>query len=37
MTSPQFVGLIERKLRAHGIKKLIPDEELLAETYTGFQ
>ena len=37
MTSPQFVAFIERKLREHGIAKVIPDETLLAEMYAGFE
>ena len=37
MTSPQFIAFIERKLRKHGIAKVIPDEALLAEMYAGFE
>ena len=37
MTSPQFVAFIERKLREHGIAKVVPDEELLAKMYAGFE
>jgi hypothetical protein len=33
MTSRQFVAFIERKLREHGFKKIIPKQDLLAETY----
>jgi hypothetical protein len=33
MTSPQFVQFLERKLKKHGVKKLIPDETALAEAY----
>src|SRR5262249_53772142 len=32
----QLVALVERKLTAYGLKKVIPDEELLAETYRAF-
>ena len=37
MTSPQFIAFIERKLREHGIEKIVPDDELLAEVYVGFE
>ena len=37
MTSPQMIKLIEKKLRAHGIKKIVPDKTLLAEAYTEFE
>ena len=37
MTSPQFINFIERKLREHGITKVIPDETVLAEMYAGFE
>jgi hypothetical protein len=33
MTSPQFIAFIERKLTEHGIKKIVPDDDLLSETY----
>jgi DNA topoisomerase VI subunit A len=33
MTSGQFVEWIERKLREHGVKKLIPDNDALAAAY----
>ena len=28
--------MIERKLKAHGIKKVVPDDKLLAEAYLAF-
>ena len=28
--------MIERKLKAHGIKKVVPDDDLLAEAYLAF-
>jgi hypothetical protein len=37
MTSPQMIALIEKKLRAHGIKKIVPNKTLLAEVYTEFE
>jgi hypothetical protein len=36
MTSDALVAMIERKLKAYGLKKVIPDDELLAETYRSF-
>ena len=36
MTSEALVEMIERKLKAYGLRKVIPDEELLAETYRAF-
>jgi hypothetical protein len=33
MTSPQFIAFLERKLKGHGIKKVVPDQDLLAEVY----
>jgi hypothetical protein len=36
MTSNALVGMIERKLKAHGLKKVVPDDGLLAETYRTF-
>jgi hypothetical protein len=36
MTSAQFVDLIERKLKAHGIKKVVPDNEKLEDVYKLF-
>jgi hypothetical protein len=37
MTSPQFVAFIERKLRENDITKIVPDQDLLAEMYAGFE
>jgi len=37
MTSPQFVDFVERKLLEHGIAKVVPDQELLAEVYVGIE
>jgi hypothetical protein len=36
MTSDALIAMIERKLKAHGIKKVIPDGQLLGETYRAF-
>jgi hypothetical protein len=36
MTSDALIEMIERKLKAHGIKKVIPDDELLDEVYRAF-
>ena len=36
LTSEQLVALVERKLTAYGLKKVVPEEELLAETYRAF-
>ena len=33
MTSRQLVDFVERKLKQHGIRKVIPDAETLAKTY----
>jgi hypothetical protein len=33
MPSDMLVAFIERKLRAHGIKKVIPNQKMLAESY----
>jgi hypothetical protein len=33
MTSPQFIEFLERKLQENGVKKIIPDRELLEETF----
>jgi hypothetical protein len=37
MTSPQFIVFLERKLKQHGINKVVPDQELLAEVYAGLK
>jgi hypothetical protein len=36
MTSRQLVDFVERKLRQHGIGKVIPDKDELAEAYRLF-
>jgi hypothetical protein len=36
MSSDQFIALVERKLAAHGVVKVIPSAETLAETFTAF-
>jgi hypothetical protein len=37
MTSDALVELIARKLREHGLKKVIPDDDTLAEAYRAFR
>ena len=37
MTSPQFIAFIERKLRENGIAKIVPDQDILVETYIGLE
>jgi hypothetical protein len=36
MTSDALVAMIERKLKQYGLKKVIPDDELLGEAYQAF-
>ena len=36
MTSDAFIAMIETKLTAYGLKKVVPDDDLLAETYRAF-
>jgi hypothetical protein len=36
MTSDQLIAMIERKLKAYGIQKVIPDNDMLAEAYQTF-
>ena len=36
MTSPQFIAFIERKLTKIGIKKIVPDQDKLADAYRLF-
>src|SRR5271165_4982530 len=36
LTSGALIAMIERKLKAYGLKKVIPDDDLLAETYRAF-
>jgi hypothetical protein len=37
MTSPKFIAFVERKLKEHGIAKVVPDQDLLAEVYAGLK
>jgi hypothetical protein len=37
MTSPQFVGFVERKLRENGVGKIVPDSDLLAKTFVSIE
>jgi len=36
MTSDALIAMIERKLKAHGIKKVIPNDDLLGKAYRAF-
>jgi hypothetical protein len=36
MTSDGLIEMIERKLQEHGLEKVLPDDDLLAETYRAF-
>jgi Topoisomerase 6 subunit A/Spo11, Toprim domain len=36
MASDALIEMIERKLKDYGLKKVIPDDDLLAETYRAF-
>jgi hypothetical protein len=36
MTSDALVAMIETKLKAYGLSKMVPDDDLLAETYRAF-
>ena len=36
MTSDALIAMIERKLQAYGLEKVVPGEDLLAETYRAF-
>jgi hypothetical protein len=36
MASDTLIEMIERKLKDHGLEKVIPDDDLLARTYQGF-
>jgi hypothetical protein len=36
MASDDLVAMIERKLKGYGLKKVIPDDDVLAEAYRGF-
>jgi hypothetical protein len=37
MTSPQFIEFLERKLLENGVKKIVPDRELLERTFVGME
>jgi Topoisomerase 6 subunit A/Spo11, Toprim domain len=37
MTSPQFISFLERKLRKNNVKKIVPDQELLAEAFVELE
>jgi hypothetical protein len=37
MTSDALIAMIERKLKAHGLKKVIPDDDTLARAYRAFR
>jgi hypothetical protein len=37
MTSPVFIEFLERKLNEAGVKKIVPDEDLLTEAYVGME
>ena len=36
MTSDALIAMIERKLQAYGLEKVVPDDDVLAETYRAF-
>ena len=36
MASDAFIAMIERKLDDYGLEKVVPDDDLLAQTYRGF-
>ena len=36
LTSDQLIAMIERKLKDHGIRKVIPDDDLLRKAYLAF-
>jgi hypothetical protein len=36
MASDDLIEMIERKLKDHGLEKVIPDDDVLAETYQAF-
>jgi DNA topoisomerase VI subunit B len=37
MTSDQFVAFVERQLKEHGARKVVPDAELLGRTYVAMR
>jgi hypothetical protein len=36
MASDDLIAMIERKLKHHGLKKIVPDDDLLGDTYRAF-
>jgi hypothetical protein len=36
MTSDQLISFVEKKLAAYGVKKIIPDDDMLADAYRAF-
>ena len=36
MPSDALIAMIERKLKAYGLEKVVPDDDLLGETYRAF-
>ena len=36
LTSDALIGMIEHKLQAHGLKKVIPDDDLLSRAYQAY-
>ena len=36
LASDELIAMVERKLKEHGIKKVIPDDKLLVEAYRAF-
>jgi hypothetical protein len=37
MASDALIEMIERKLKEHGLEKVVPDDKLLEETYRAFR
>ena len=37
LTSDALIAMIETKLQAYGLKKVVPDDDVLAETYRAFR
>jgi hypothetical protein len=37
LSSDRFIEMIERKLKEHGVEKVIPDDSVLGEAYQAFQ
>ena len=36
MTSDALIAMIERKLKAYGLEKVVPDDDVLGEAYQAF-